>query len=87
MVTTECEKMLASLSDYIDGEVPSTLMQELEEHLKNCPNCRIVLNTTRKTIELYHDHASDQQPSTAAVDRLYRTLNLEDYLPEMKSNG
>lgn len=89
MVKTEmeCKDVLKWLSDYIDGEIPPTLVAELEEHVQTCENCRIVLDTTRKTISLYHHHGEDQQVSEETRDHLYRTLNLEDYLPQHESHG
>jgi anti-sigma factor RsiW len=49
-----CEELLGSLSAYIDGDLPPELCQELERHLAGCDNCRVVLNTTKRTIDLVH---------------------------------
>jgi anti-sigma factor RsiW len=68
------------LCDYIDGDIPDTLRKDLEEHIEHCDRCRIVVDTTRKTISLYHQHAEDQNAPDEVVERLYRTLNLDDYI-------
>ena len=47
-----CQALLGSLSEYIDGELPADLCQEIEKHLEGCDNCRVVLNTTKRTIDL-----------------------------------
>lgn len=47
-----CQALLGSLSEYIDGELPADLCQEIEKHLEGCSNCRVVLNTTKRTIDL-----------------------------------
>lgn len=47
-----CEQLLTCLSDYIDRELPEGLTAEAEAHLQTCRNCRIVLDTTRRTITL-----------------------------------
>ena len=44
---------MGNLSEFIDGELQAELCAELEQHLEGCDNCRIVVNTLRKTIELY----------------------------------
>lgn len=34
-----CKKVLSHLHAYLDGELPATLMPEMEEHLGTCPSC------------------------------------------------
>lgn len=61
------------LSDYLDGELDAALVQDLERHLEHCDDCRIVVDTTRKTIELYCN--SEPLPLPADVrQRLDRAL-------------
>lgn len=48
-----CEDLVRYLSDYLEQELDDTLTQAAEEHLATCDNCRVVLDTTRKTIHLY----------------------------------
>jgi anti-sigma factor RsiW len=35
-----CRKVLSRMHAYLDGEVPSRLMRNMEEHLSICPSCR-----------------------------------------------
>ena len=74
-----CKALLGSLSEYIDGELPAELCKEIEKHLDGCENCRIVLNTTRRTIDLVHMPAGENVP-TDVRERLFKRLNLDDYL-------
>ena len=48
-----CRKLLSEISNYLDGEIDPTARQELDEHLAKCPNCWVVFDTTRKTIQIY----------------------------------
>ncbi|MBI2955767.1 MAG: zf-HC2 domain-containing protein [Acidobacteria bacterium] len=48
-----CQEVVRWLTDYLDGELDATLLETLEAHLRDCDDCRIVVDTTRKTIELY----------------------------------
>lgn len=48
-----CKDVIQGLSSYLDKELDPTLLQELERHLEHCDDCRIVVDTTRKTVELY----------------------------------
>ena len=77
----DCKHLLASISDYVDGELEETLCRELEEHLAGCPECHVVVDTTRKTIDLYRENYAEAAQVPAAVrQRLFKSLNLEDYL-------
>jgi anti-sigma factor RsiW len=76
-----CKDLLGSLSDYVDGTLGDSLCQEIEAHIAECNNCRVVVDTLRKTIYLYQSSAAETADMPASVrERLYRTLNLEDYL-------
>ncbi|HEX4277292.1 MAG TPA: zf-HC2 domain-containing protein [Bryobacteraceae bacterium] len=48
-----CKEFLAELSDYLDEKTKSDLRGKLERHLEECPNCWVVADTTRKTIQVY----------------------------------
>ncbi|MCL4559228.1 MAG: zf-HC2 domain-containing protein [Chloroflexi bacterium] len=78
--TDTCNALVASLSDYVDGTLDPSLCIELEQHLQSCQKCRIVVNTLRKTIELYHEPTSSEALPQDVRARLFLRLNLEDYL-------
>ncbi len=76
-----CREMLGSLSDYLDGEAEAEICAAIESHLAECENCRIVVDTLRKTIILYHQQAEEEPLLPQDVrSRLFKRLNLEDYL-------
>lgn len=70
-----CRDLLDQISDYVDGELEAALCTELEAHLDGCPNCRVMVDTVRRTITLYHAQAATQLPSDVE-DRLFKALNL-----------
>ena len=57
-----CEEVIHELSDYIDGELAGTLHQELESHLEECSDCKLVVNQTKKTIEIFCDSEPIELP-------------------------
>lgn len=75
-----CKQLLGNLSDYIDGQLQDELCIELEQHLKDCDNCRIVVNTLRKTVELYKQTNEPVDLPDEVRERLYHKLNLDTYL-------
>lgn len=78
---SSCHEMLSSLSEYLEGELEAELCAAIESHLAECENCRIVVDTLRKTITLYHQHAKQDLSMPDEVRlRLFKRLNLEDFL-------
>lgn len=77
-----CKDLLASLSDYVDGSLSKELCEELERHLSECENCRVVVNTTRKTIELYKSMDEPDALPQDVRERLFRRLDLHDFIHE-----
>lgn len=48
-----CTDFLAKLTDFFDGNIEPDLMVEVKEHLGTCHHCEVVVDSTRKTIEVY----------------------------------
>jgi anti-sigma factor RsiW len=74
----ECKHLLGELSDYVDGELGQAMCQEIERHLAGCQNCRVVVDTLRKTVMLYQSRGSDPIPGDVE-ERLFKVLSLEDF--------
>jgi hypothetical protein len=55
-----CKDFLRELSDFLDANVDPSIKADLERHISECPNCWVVCNTTKKTIEIYK--GMDPQP-------------------------
>jgi anti-sigma factor RsiW len=72
-----CPDLLDQLSEYIDGELDPAICAEIEVHLAGCSNCRIMVDTVRKTITLYHTHATPELPADVQ-SRLYKVLKLDE---------
>jgi anti-sigma factor RsiW len=70
-----CKEFLAELSDFLDEKTESDIRTRLERHLAECPNCWVVCDTTRKTIQVYKGMSSCAIPEDvhsrlmAAVER------------------
>ena len=47
-----CTEFLAILDDVIDESIAVETRAEIEVHLRKCGHCEVVLDTTRKTIDL-----------------------------------
>lgn len=76
----DCRHLLGTLSDYVDGELSVALCAELERHLAECENCRVVVDTLRRTIYLYHATSTPEPVPDEVKERLHKRLRLEDLL-------
>lgn len=47
-----CEQLVSYLSAYLDQELDEELTAAAQQHLATCSNCRVVLHTTRRVIQL-----------------------------------
>ena len=68
-----CENVIHELSDFIDGDLDGALKQELESHLKDCEDCRLVIDQTKKTIEVFCDSEPVELPGEVRA-RLHDAL-------------
>ena len=83
----QCKYLLGSLSEYLDGELQAELCTQIEEHLKGCSDCRIVVNTLRKTIEIFEQAQPPSALPEPVRERLFVKLNLEEFLNRSEDAG
>lgn len=76
----ECRKLLNSLSDYVDGDLQQDLCDEIELHMKDCENCRIVIDTLSKTVSLYQTSSEAAVVPDEVRQRLFHRLDLDEFL-------
>ena len=48
-----CRQVVDKISEYLDGELDPELVREMERHMEHCDDCRLVVDTTRKTVEIF----------------------------------
>ena len=47
-----CRCLIHELSNYIDEDLDPVLKQELERHLEHCEDCAMIVDQTKKTIQI-----------------------------------
>jgi anti-sigma factor RsiW len=62
-----CTDFLAKLTDYFDGQIDPALMAEVKEHIGSCHHCEVVVDTTRKTIDVYRGNQVYELPEDIAA--------------------
>ncbi|HMI53159.1 MAG TPA: zf-HC2 domain-containing protein [Candidatus Saccharimonadales bacterium] len=68
-----CETVIRELSNYIDGELSVSVKLELEQHLKICKKCTLVVTQTKLTIEVFCDTEVAELPADVK-SRLHELL-------------
>jgi predicted anti-sigma-YlaC factor YlaD len=80
MAHENCKHLLGSLSEYIDGGLGDEICAEIEKHLAGCENCRVVIDSLKKTVYLYHVTSEDPQVPDGVRNRLMQRLDLKDLI-------
>lgn len=57
-----CPDYINDLNDYLDGGVTPELCAEIESHIGQCQNCRIMVDTLRQTVKLCREGQEEQLP-------------------------
>lgn len=48
-----CKQFLQELNDYLDPSTDPATKCHLEKHVSECPNCFVIVDTTKKTLQVY----------------------------------
>lgn len=48
-----CKSIITELTNYLDGALDTALCASIELHLEKCKDCRLVVDTTKKTIQIF----------------------------------
>jgi anti-sigma factor (TIGR02949 family) len=78
--SAECREMLRQINEYIDGELEAASCAELETHLAGCQDCRVVVDTTRRTVTLFRRHTPLPGLPPDVQHRLVQVLEREGCL-------
>jgi len=68
-----CKQLLESLNDYLDQSMSPDDRAHMEAHVTACPNCWVVVDTTKKTLQVFR--GMEPQPLPQSVhDRLMKAI-------------
>jgi len=69
----KCKEIISELADYLDEALDPILRASIEEHLVKCQDCRIVVDTTKQTIEIFCNSEPAPLPQNTRL-RLHEAL-------------
>lgn len=57
-----CKEFLRELNDFLDDVIDPAMRQDWQKHVDECPNCFVMVDTTRKTLAVYKGQEEQQVP-------------------------
>ena len=57
-----CREYLEDLCSYVDGEADDSVCKEIEKHLADCQDCKIMIDTLRQTVKLCREGKEEPLP-------------------------
>lgn len=82
----KCRNIVKELSNYLEGALDTNLKASIEEHLGGCEDCRVVVDTTKQTIQIF----CNAEPAPLPEDtrqRLHQALRTRLRRPRSDSTG
>ena len=58
-----CEEFLSEFGEYLEGSANPELRARIEEHLRECRSCQVIIDSTRKTIRIVTDSDTFDLPA------------------------
>lgn len=75
-----CKKVQQLLSEYLDEELKDAVCDDIRQHLDDCPDCMVQVDSVKKVIRLYREATDSECP----VDIQIR---LQDVLKKAREEG
>ena len=70
-----CKPFMERLCEALGEDLSSSLCRELKEHLAECPDCALQVDTIKRTVEIYRSQPMKLVPGDVE-ERLLLRLNL-----------
>ena len=72
-----CDEFFAEFGDYLENHVSPEVRKELELHLSQCRACRVLYDSSRKTVKIVTESSSFELPESVSdpiIDRVMAKL-------------
>ena len=70
-----CKQVMEALVNYLDDEVTQAVRRDLEMHLAECKTCRVLYDSTRKTMKIVADNYHLELPETVSTRVAQRIMS------------
>ena len=70
-------KMIEKIEEQLGNDFDAEVITEVAEHMQNCPDCKIYVDSVKQTIKLYRVTECDTSVPEDVSDRLFKVLKLD----------
>lgn len=70
----ECNELIEQLSEFLDPDARAQLCREIEQHLAHCHNCKLYVDSVRKTIVIAQSGPAPLSAPLTVSDQLQAAL-------------
>jgi anti-sigma factor RsiW len=70
MSDRDCAQIFAALSEYLDRELPPATRGDIEEHLRDCPECIQFVESLKRSVEFCRDYGASRHPEPVPPEKL-----------------
>ena len=71
-----CKQFLEELNEYLDETVDPETKRHWQDHVDECPNCFVMVDTTRRTLQVYKGLEEQDLPEDVSR-RVWQALELK----------
>ncbi len=71
------DDMIDKIEEQLGSDFDSEIVAEVAEHMKDCPDCKIYVDSVKQTIKLYRVTETDNTVPDDVSDRLFKMLKLD----------
>lgn len=68
-----CKSVVREISNYLDGDLDAATKHELERHFDHCEDCKMVVDQTKLTVDIFCDSKPVELPKEVRA-RLHEVL-------------
>jgi hypothetical protein len=68
-----CKQFLGELNDFLDESVSEETKADWQRHVNECPNCFVIVDTTRRTLQVFKGNEVKEIPPDVEA-RLMKAL-------------
>jgi len=71
------------ICDFMGEDLNAPVCKEVAEHLESCPDCKVYLDTVKKTVTICQESEKEEELPEDIKNRLFNVLNIRS-LPSKK---
>jgi len=71
-----CKEFLQELNEFLDETIDPETKKHWQDHVNECPNCFVIVDTTKKTLQVYKGMEPQPIPNDVK-SRLWQALEMK----------